>query len=61
MSRLPFALCTPIDGEWAKWNAAKGMRYFVTDSNSMTFHATVAAGGANNVGVTCDGTNWYIS
>lgn len=39
----------------------KGKRYFVTDSNATTFHNTVAGGGANNVGVTCDGTNWYIS
>jgi len=39
----------------------RGARYFVTDANSATFHATAAAGGANNVGVTCDGTNWYIS
>jgi hypothetical protein len=39
----------------------KGARYFVTDSNATTFHTTVAGGGANNVGVTCDGTNWYIS
>jgi hypothetical protein len=38
----------------------KGARYFVTDSNSVTFHATVATGGANNVAVVCDGTNWYI-
>jgi hypothetical protein len=41
--------------------ARKGSRYFVTDSNTVVFHATVAAGGANNVGVTCDGTNWYVS
>lgn len=39
----------------------KGARYFVTDANATTFHNTVAGGGANNVGVTCDGTNWYIS
>lgn len=41
--------------------ARKGARYFVTDSNTVVFHATIAAGGANNVGVTCDGTNWYVS
>lgn len=40
---------------------SKGARRFVTDSNATTFHNTVAGGGANNVGVTCDGTNWYIS
>lgn len=39
----------------------RGARLFVTDANSTTFHATAAAGGANNVAVTCDGTNWYIS
>jgi hypothetical protein len=41
--------------------AAKGQRRFVTDSNTVVYHATVAGGGANNVGVTCDGTNWYAS
>lgn len=43
--------------------AAKGARSFVTDANA-TFTAgigaVVAAGGANNVPVTCDGTNWRI-
>ena len=37
-----------------------GARYFVTDSNSMTFAAIVAAGGANRVPVYCDGVNWRI-
>jgi len=41
----------------------KGARHFVTDANA-TFTAgigaVVAAGGANNVPVTCDGTNWRI-
>lgn len=41
----------------------KAARYFVTDANA-TFTAgigaIVAAGGANNVPVTCDGTNWRI-
>jgi hypothetical protein len=41
--------------------AAKGGRYFATDSNTTTFLATVAGGGANNVPVTCDGTNWKVS
>jgi hypothetical protein len=45
-------------------NAAhKAARHFVTDANA-TFTAgigaVVAAGGANNVPVTCDGTNWRI-
>lgn len=39
----------------------KGTRRFVTDANANTFHTTVAGGGANNVGTTCDGANWYIS
>lgn len=41
----------------------KGQRGFVTDSNAaMTagIGAVVAAGGANNVPVYCDGTNWRI-
>lgn len=41
----------------------KGARHFVTDANA-TFTAgigaVVAGGGANNVPVTCDGTNWRI-
>ena len=41
----------------------KGARLFVTDANA-TFTAgigaVVAAGGANNVPVTCDGTSWRI-
>lgn len=40
--------------------AAKGNRSFVTDANATTFLSTVAAGGANNVPVVCDGTNWVI-
>lgn len=43
--------------------AAKSLRHFVTDANA-TFTAgigaVVAAGGANNVPVTCDGLNWRI-
>lgn len=41
----------------------KGARHFVTDSNAaMTagIGAVVANGGANNVPVYCDGTNWRI-
>jgi hypothetical protein len=33
---------------------------FVTDANATTFATTVAAGGANNVPVVCNGTNWII-
>jgi hypothetical protein len=38
----------------------KGSRMFVTDANATTFMSTVAGGGANNVPVVCDGTNWKI-
>ena len=44
-------------------SGAKGARHFVTDSNAAFtagIGAVVAAGGANNVPVTCDGTNWRI-
>lgn len=40
--------------------AGAGARLMVTDSNSTTFMATVAAGGANIVPVFSDGTNWKI-
>lgn len=44
--------------------AAKGAKYFVTDSNAASFTAgigaVVAAGGSTNVPVVCDGTNWRI-
>jgi hypothetical protein len=39
---------------------AKAARYFVIDADANTFHTTAAGGGANNVAVVCDGTNWYI-
>jgi hypothetical protein len=35
-------------------------KFYQTDSNSVTFHGTVANGGTNKVAVVCDGTNWYI-
>lgn len=38
----------------------KGARKFATDANSTTFLATAAGGGANNVPVVCNGTNWVI-
>jgi hypothetical protein len=38
----------------------KGARAFVTDANAATFGTTAASGGANNVPVYCDGTNWKI-
>lgn len=51
-------------GTLATCNAtSKGARSFVTDANAAFtagIGAVVAAGGANNVPVTCDGTNWRI-
>lgn len=38
----------------------KGQRAYVTDCNSTTFHAVAAGGGANNIGVEYDGTNWRV-
>jgi len=40
--------------------AGAGARAYVTDSNSTTFNATVAGGGANKIGVISDGANWKI-
>lgn len=37
-----------------------GAMAYVTDSNTTTFNATVAGGGANNIKVTSDGTNWKV-
>ncbi len=37
-----------------------GARAFVTDSSVSTFGTTVAAGGAINVPVYSDGTNWKV-
>lgn len=54
-------VATTVAGLPACSVALKGMRRFVTDANANTFHTTAAGGGANNVGVTCDGTAWYIS
>lgn len=38
----------------------KGIRRFVTDATATTFASIVAGGGANNVPVYSDGTNWRI-
>lgn len=38
----------------------KGRKYFVSDANATTFASVVAGGGANNVPVYDDGTNWRI-
>jgi len=37
-----------------------GARAFITDGSTTTFAATVAGGGANNVPVYSDGTNWKV-
>ena len=37
-----------------------GAMAYVTDSNTTTFNATVASGGANKIKVTSDGTNWKV-
>jgi hypothetical protein len=37
-----------------------GSRAFVSDATATTFASTVAGGGANNVPVYSDGTNWKI-
>lgn len=37
-----------------------GARAFVTDATATTFASTVAGGGANNVPVYSDGTDWKI-
>jgi hypothetical protein len=38
----------------------EGARNFVTDATATTFASIVAGGGANNVPVYDDGTNWRI-
>lgn len=40
--------------------APAGLRSMVTDANATTFASVVAGGGANNVPVYSDGTNWRI-
>lgn len=42
-------------------NATEGMERGVTDSNTATWGATVAAGGANHVLAYCDGTLWTVA
>ena len=41
-------------------SAGAGARAFVTDSSVSTFGTTVAGGGAINVPVYSDGTNWKV-
>lgn len=38
----------------------EGMQYTVTDSNTNTWGATIAAGGANRVLAYYNGTNWTV-
>ena len=40
--------------------AGAGARAFVTDSNTVTYNATVAGGGANRIPVFSDGTGWRV-
>jgi hypothetical protein len=51
---------TTVAGLPTAGTSNKGLRAFVTDATSVTFHAAVVGGGSNNVGVVCDGTGWYI-
>lgn len=41
-------------------SAARGVMYFVTDSLTPVALATVVAGGAVQIGVTCNGTAWIV-
>jgi hypothetical protein len=54
----------PIIGTYATLPACsptiEGFRQTVTDSNTNTWGATVAAGGAYRIGAYCDGTNWTV-
>ncbi len=40
--------------------ALKGARSFVSNASAATFASTFNSGGANNVPVYCDGTNWRV-
>ena len=40
--------------------ALKGARAYVTDATSTTFNAAAVGGGANLIGVTCNGSAWLI-
>lgn len=42
-------------------STSQGMRSFVTDATSVTYHATAVGSGTNRVGVICDGVIWYVS
>jgi hypothetical protein len=49
VAELPTASTVPV-----------GTRMFVSDSNSTTFNAVVAGGGANKVPIFSDGSSWRI-
>lgn len=51
---------TTVSGLPSAATVGAGTRAFVTDANATTFASTVAGGGANNVPVYSDGTNWKI-
>jgi hypothetical protein len=42
-------------------SGAEGKMMGVTDSNTNTWGATVAAGGANHILAYCNGTNWTVA
>ena len=41
-------------------SAAAGVRTYITDANTTTFHALVGGGGANGIFIYYDGTNWRV-
>jgi hypothetical protein len=41
-------------------SATEGLHRWITDANTATWGATAAAGGAQHVGVVCNGTNWTV-
>lgn len=51
---------TTVASLTAAATAGVGARAFVTDATATTFASVVAGGGANNVPVYSDGTNWLI-
>lgn len=54
------SLVTTVAALPAAATAGNGARAFVSDANATTFQSIVAGGGANNVPVFSDGTNWRI-
>lgn len=57
---VPVTGTTTVGNLPAAATAGAGARLMVTDSNTTTFMATVAAGGSNIVPVVSDGTNWKV-